>query len=60
MLLGGRPFEEELVMWWNFVARSTSEIDAARSSWELGDGRFGRVASPLEPIGAPQPGWARP
>ena len=22
LLLGGVPFEEELVMWWNFVARS--------------------------------------
>src|SRR3712207_282494 len=25
LLLGGEPFEEQLVMWWNFVGRSRSE-----------------------------------
>lgn len=34
---------ERLVMWWNFVARSTEEIASARD-WRLaGDGRFGEV-----------------
>jgi redox-sensitive bicupin YhaK (pirin superfamily) len=44
MLLGGEPFPDELVMWWNFVGRSHEEIAAARAGWEDGD-RFGRVPS---------------
>ncbi len=34
MLLGGAPFEEELLMWWNFVGRDHDEILAFRSEWE--------------------------
>jgi quercetin 2,3-dioxygenase len=43
ILLGGEPFPDELVMWWNFVGRSHEEIAAARAAWENGE-RFGRVA----------------
>ncbi|MFC9396521.1 pirin family protein [Streptomyces sp. NPDC057027] len=42
MLLGGEPFEEELVMWWNFVGRTDEEIREAREAWMTGD-RFGEV-----------------
>ncbi|PRH77149.1 pirin [Streptomyces solincola] len=42
MLLGGEPFEEEIVMWWNFVGRSHEEIEAARTDWTTGT-RFGEV-----------------
>ncbi|MGW6290182.1 pirin family protein [Streptomyces sp. NPDC055107] len=42
MLLGGEPFEEELVMFWNFIARSGEEIAQARNDWEEGS-RFGEV-----------------
>ncbi|MGW4036183.1 pirin family protein [Streptomyces sp. NPDC004778] len=42
MLLGGEPFEEELVMFWNFIARSGEEIVQARKDWEEGS-RFGEV-----------------
>ncbi|MCT9092391.1 pirin family protein [Streptomyces sp. ASQP_92] len=42
MLLGGEPFEEEILMWWNFVGRSNEEIQQARSDWMNGD-RFGEV-----------------
>ncbi|MBP2703976.1 pirin family protein [Microbispora sp. RL4-1S] len=42
LLLGGEPFEERIVMWWNFVARSGDEIAAARADWMDGD-RFGTV-----------------
>ena len=41
-LIGGEPFEEELVMWWNFVARSHEEIVEARADWAAGR-RFGEV-----------------
>ncbi|MGA5134348.1 pirin family protein [Streptomyces olivoreticuli] len=42
MLLGGEPFEEEIVMWWNFVGRSQEEIEQARRDWTEGS-RFGEV-----------------
>jgi len=42
MLLGGEPFAEEIVMWWNFVGRSHEEIEQARQDWMEGP-RFGEV-----------------
>jgi redox-sensitive bicupin YhaK (pirin superfamily) len=42
MLLGGEPFGERIVMWWNFVARMPEEIAAERHDWEEGRG-FGTV-----------------
>lgn len=53
MLMGGVPFDEDLLMWWNFVGRTHEEIVAARSDWMSGltrrasradpNSRFGRV-----------------
>jgi redox-sensitive bicupin YhaK (pirin superfamily) len=43
LLLGGPPFPEQLVMWWNFVGRSHEDIAAYRQMWEDHDGRFGAV-----------------
>ena len=37
ILLGGEPFREDIVMWWNFVARSHEEIEEAREHWEQRD-----------------------
>jgi len=42
-LLGGEPFPDEIVMWWNFVGRSHDEIVAAREDWENAAARFGHV-----------------
>jgi hypothetical protein len=42
MLLGGEPFEEQIVMWWNFIGRSGEEVAAYRAAWEAGE-RFGPV-----------------
>ncbi|MEY9844226.1 redox-sensitive bicupin YhaK (pirin superfamily) [Streptacidiphilus sp. BW17] len=42
LLLGGEPFAEKLVMWWNFVGRTHDEIATARQDWATGD-RFGHV-----------------
>jgi quercetin 2,3-dioxygenase len=42
-LLGGEPFPDELVMWWNFVGRGHDEIVTAREEWQAGDARFGEV-----------------
>jgi redox-sensitive bicupin YhaK (pirin superfamily) len=36
LLLGGAPLGETIVMWWNFVARTTEEIVAARDDWQAG------------------------
>jgi quercetin 2,3-dioxygenase len=33
LLLGGVPFEEEIVMWWNFVGRSHDEVAGYRAEW---------------------------
>ena len=42
LLLGGEPFGERLVMWWNFVGRSHDEVAAMRADWAAGRG-FGTV-----------------
>ena len=50
VLVGGLPFDEQLVMWWNFIARSHEEVVALRDEWQRDvidglnpGGRFGRV-----------------
>jgi redox-sensitive bicupin YhaK (pirin superfamily) len=42
MLIGGEPFDERIVMWWNFVGRDHDEIVEARADWAAGI-RFGEV-----------------
>lgn len=42
-LLGGEPFEDDIVMWWNFVGRTHEEIAEARVEWEARSARFGHV-----------------
>jgi redox-sensitive bicupin YhaK (pirin superfamily) len=34
LLIGGEPFQEELLMWWNFVGRTHDEVEQAREDWE--------------------------
>jgi redox-sensitive bicupin YhaK (pirin superfamily) len=54
VLLGGTPFEEPLVMWWNFVGRSHEEIVRARDDWMAGR-RFGAVTGcAADPLPAPE------
>jgi quercetin 2,3-dioxygenase len=43
VLLGGEPFAEEILMWWNFVGRSHEEIEQFRADWEVRSERFGAV-----------------
>lgn len=57
LLIGGEPFDEELLMWWNYVARSREEIVAAHEEWTHGGERFGTVRSPLPRIDATGPPW---
>ena len=42
LLIGGPPFPETILMWWNFVARTPEEIAQAREDWEA-HRRFGEV-----------------
>ena len=44
LLIGGPPFPETILMWWNFVARTAEEITRARTDWEERR-RFGEVAA---------------
>jgi redox-sensitive bicupin YhaK (pirin superfamily) len=51
-VIGGVPFSERLLMWWNFVARSGEEITRAREDWAAG--RFDEVHGyPGPPMAAP-------
>jgi redox-sensitive bicupin YhaK (pirin superfamily) len=34
LLIGGPPFPEKILMWWNFVARTPEEIAEARADWQ--------------------------
>ncbi|MEV0679133.1 pirin family protein [Actinosynnema sp. NPDC050436] len=43
VLLGGEPFGEEIVMWWNFVARDHDEVVRFRDEWQAAADRFGQV-----------------
>lgn len=40
LLIGGTPFEEEIIMWWNFIGRTHDEIAAMRNDWETQTNRF--------------------
>jgi redox-sensitive bicupin YhaK (pirin superfamily) len=48
LLIGGPPFPEPILMWWNFVARTHEEIAAARTDWEAHQ-RFGDVPAYIGP-----------
>ncbi|MGW3288418.1 pirin family protein [Streptomyces sp. NPDC001002] len=54
MLLGGEPFEEELIMFWNWIGRTQQEIEQARADWMTGT-RFGEVKGyDGDPMPAPE------
>ena len=66
IIIGGEPMKEAIVLWWNFVARTTADVQEARAQWEAEiastnslqgaakNRRFGQpVASPMQPMHAP-------
>ncbi|HET7311850.1 MAG TPA: pirin family protein [Mycobacteriales bacterium] len=57
LLLGGVPFPQPILMFWNFVARDRAEMETAWRDWNDDTGRFGRVASSLPRIPSPEPYW---
>ena len=55
LVLGGAPFGEQIVMWWNFIGRSHEEIVEFREQWQRersdgtgGDRRYGRFPDEWE------------
>jgi quercetin 2,3-dioxygenase len=48
LVLGGPPFGEQIVMWWNFVGRDHDEVARYRGQWEalLDEGDLVRFALP--------------
>lgn len=53
LLLGGKPFQEDILVWWNFVARTQAEIEVAITQWNQGQ-FFGEVkGSPSSRLNAP-------
>ena len=61
VLLGGAPFGEEIVMWWNFIGRSHDEIVEFRNQWQEDvvlegnpEGIFGHVEHSGSTIPAPE------
>lgn len=53
LVIGGEPFGESVVLWWNFVARTQAELEAAAADWNAGR-RFGEVVgSPSARLVAP-------
>lgn len=58
LLIGGTPFAEPVLMWWNYVARTREEIVGAHRDWSSGrTDRFGAVASSLARIDTAGPPW---
>jgi redox-sensitive bicupin YhaK (pirin superfamily) len=35
LVLGGKPFGEKILMWWNFIGRTNQDIVKARNDWNL-------------------------
>ena len=57
LILGGQPFEEEFVMWWNFIGRTHEEIEDFRNQWQASltgaSGPFGNLTH-MPPLPAPE------
>lgn len=59
LLIGGEPLNEEILLWWNFVARTPAEIEDYTARWNAGE-YFGdvkgfageRLQAPVLPDGA--------
>jgi hypothetical protein len=46
LLVGGEPFKEEIIVWWNFVGRTHEEIEQALADWNAASPRFGTIPNP--------------
>lgn len=56
LLIGGEPLAEEVLLFWNFVARNAQEVAEYTRLWNAGDARFGEVQGFAGPrLAAPEP-----
>ncbi|MFV0680860.1 pirin family protein [Ottowia sp.] len=58
LVLGGAPFGEDILLWWNFVGRTQDDMAQALAAWKAypdHGGRFGpvRPGSTAQPLVAP-------
>jgi len=59
LVIGGTPFGEDIILWWNFVARTREEMVTATNDWNAGR-RFGEVrGARAAPLVAPDIGTLR-
>lgn len=58
LLIGGVPFPDPILMWWNYVARTQDEVADAHRAWSTRGDRFGAVDSRLPRIDVGPPPWA--
>ena len=56
LVLGGEPFGEQIVMWWNFIGRSHEEVVGFREDWQRQ--RSGQAAGPPGRYGLFPAEWA--
>jgi len=59
LLVGGAPFGERILMWWNFIGRSHDEIVAYRAEWQADVIEGGTASGPFGLI-SEYPGSALP
>lgn len=58
LMIGGTPFGERIVMWWNFIGRTHEEIVEARADWQalIGAEGVGHIGPRIEANQPPAPG----
>jgi quercetin 2,3-dioxygenase len=60
VLVGGEPFAEPVLMWWNFVARTQDELVKASRDWNEAAAYLGEVRGYDGPrLVAPMPPWTQ-
>ena len=54
MFIGGEPLNNQVLLWWNFVADNKAEIEQSIIDWNNGHERFGDVDSDMKRLPAPE------
>lgn len=57
ILVGGTPWQQNVIMWWNFVGHSREAVKQAQTDWEAGSPRFGTVPHARRRLAAPKLPW---
>ena len=53
LVIGGAPFTEPVVMWWNFLGQDLARIRGYAAQWQAQDARFGCVPGGADRLQAP-------